>query len=470
MSLVVVGVAVAILGLGIVLLDQPLGAVALLAGYTLLLVVRPAIGVAAMVASIPVATIGWDIGLATIDGRTLDARLILTFGVAVLAGGRALIDLSASRPDRLELAMGVFLAYVVAVGVLQSESVYVWAPYAARWTSYIAMFVIARRAFVGRSDVTLVAGAALIGFLIPTAGGLLEFALGAGRFMNEAVRATAPGDGGPVALAFAAQFVVITALYIRLPDHPAWRTARWALAAVGGLGIVASATRTVLVTAWAVLTLPALIASYWKRALIITLFVGASLLARPDFIGRFLDMADLAAEPTPAQSGGGEAPSGGGPPPADQDADERVDASLNFRLFVWRELLDRWADVPITGIGPGMTAVAIAEVSPASRIPPHNDYVGVLSELGAVGLVGHIGIQIAVGWHLVLSRLSQLRRRIIQNDPRVLAATLFLAFNVIGALNNPMYYFDIQLGVWSIVGAALAVSTVESRAEARGTG
>lgn len=353
--------------------------------------------------------------------------------------------------------MGAFLAYVVLIGLLQSESVYVWAPYAARWTSYFAIFVIARRAFSGESTVTLVAGAALGGFLLVTLGGLLEFALGAGRFMNEAVRATAPGDGGPVALAFAAQFVAITAFYVPTSDSRSARTLRWVVASIGGLAVVASATRTVLITAWAALAVPALIARHWRRLLIVTLFVGAGLVARPDFIGRFLDMVGVDPPPAPTD--------GGGVPP-EGEGDERVDASLNFRLFVWGELLERWAEVPVVGIGPGMTAEAIAEVSPASRIPPHNDYVGVLSELGAIGLIGFVGLQLAVGWQLVLRQLSRLRRRIVDNDPRVLAATLFVAFNVLGALNNPMYYLDIQLAVWSIVGASLAV-TSSGDAEAR---
>jgi hypothetical protein len=455
--MVVAAAGAAVIGTILLLIGQTIGLVGMVAGYALLLAFRPTVGVAMIVASMPVATIGWGAPLATIDGRTLDARLVLTFGIAALAGGRALVDLLARRPDWLEVGMGAFLAYVVLIGLLQSESVYVWAPYAARWTSYFAIFVIARRAFSGESTVTLVAGAALGGFLLVTLGGLLEFALGAGRFMNEAVRATAPGDGGPVALAFAAQFVAITAFYVPTSDSRSARTVRWVVASIGGLAVVASATRTVLITAWAALAVPALIARHWRRLLIVTLFVGAGLVARPDFIGRFLDMVGV--DPPPAPTDGGEVPPEG-------EGDERVDASLNFRLFVWGELLERWAEVPVVGIGPGMTAEAIAEVSPASRIPPHNDYVGVLSELGAIGLIGFVGLQLAVGWQLVLRQLSRLRRRVVDNDPRVLAATLFVAFNVLGALNNPMYYLDIQLAVWSIVGASLAV-TSGGDAEAR---
>lgn len=446
------------LGAGLVLLatGSPAGVAIVLAALAVLVLGDMRVFVFASALALPISVVGWHLPIAQVAGRTLDVRLVLTFGIAALvAFALSRLAFAGYRPDRLELAMIALIGYVVVDGMLRSSSVFVWAPYAARWVSYLGMFAIARRAVTTLEGHGALSAAALTGFAVPCIFGLAEFALGGAAQINEASRGTGLGVSGPIALAFAGQFALITAYFLPRTTPESNRVWPIVLAAVGGVAIVASATRTVLLTAWAAVVIPTLIWRHWKKALVVTLLFTLALVARPDFLGRFIDALQSGTNGSFASAPPGASAS----PEIDPSSGDEVtvDRSLRFRVFVWRTVLEAWADTPILGIGPGMTAAAVSAVSRAERIPPHNDYVGVLGELGVIGLVLYLGIQLSVVWHLMGAPPHKWLKAIRQVEKRRIGAlALFLGFNVLGALNNPTYFLDVQIAMWALIGAALS--------------
>ena len=169
---------------------------------------------------------------------------------------------------------------------------------------------------------------------------------------------------------------------------------------LGAFAIIASATRIVLVTAFAGLAALAAWRGRWRELVLITVvFVGA-LAIRPDLLGRFIALAPGSPSSTPS-SGGSAAPTLG---PQPNTGLVEGDTSLQYRIFVWRVLLRAWQATPVLGIGPGMAASTIEAVSPTSRRQaPHNDYIGMLTEAGVLGLLLLLSVQGAV--------LAQLLRR-----------------------------------------------------------
>jgi hypothetical protein len=419
----------------------------------------------ALLLTLPSTNVGWDLSLFTIASRSFDARLALTFGIAVLVATFVLMDLIRDRGlTRLEWVMAAFVGYVVIDGALRSQSVYVWAPYAARWTAYFGAFALARRHITTPQHHLVLVWATVAGFAVPCAYGLWEFASGHAVLVNGALRATSLGAAGPIALAFAGQMVVLLAV-LTFPRSRGAAIAALAFSLVGGAAVIASATRTVVATLWLGLVGPLAIRRRWQLAGLVTLLALAALVVRPDFLSRFTAIVpDVIATPTQSMAPNGPAPEATPSPSGQTNPDLSSDASFRYRLFVWNTILGDWTRQPVLGIGPGMTANVIAEVSEARRSAPHNDYIGVLAELGLMGAVLFVAIQALVVWNLLGSRRGRFRRTLPNfGNPRSTALVVFAAFNVLGALNNPMYFLDLQVGIWSLVGAACAAWRIEAR-------
>lgn len=462
-----VGIGALAAGLLLLAAGSPAGVALVLGGLAVLAISASRDFVFAATLTLPISVVGWHLSIAQVAGRTLDTRLVLTFGIAALVGFVILkLAVVGHRPDRLELAMIVFVGYVVVDGMLRSSSVFVWAPYAARWASYLGMFAIARRTILTLDMYRLLSALALLGFAVACVFGLAEFVLGGATQINEASRGTGLGVSGPIALAFAGQFALITAYF--LPRSSPASDLFWpsVLATIGGLAIVASATRTVLLTAWAAVVIPTMLWRHWKKALFVTVLFAAALAVRPDFLGRFVDAVQSGAN----GSFGSAPPGASASPETDESGGDEVtvDRSLRFRVFVWRTVLNAWVEEPMFGIGPGMTASAVSAVSRAERIPPHNDYVGVLGELGVVGLFVYLGIQLSVVWHIMRAPPRTWLRGIRHLDKRSMGVlALFLGFNVLGTMNNPTYFLDVQIALWALIGAALSGPHVSAPQEAR---
>lgn len=417
--------------------------------------------VLSLVFTVPVTTFGWESELGAIQGRIFDARLAVTFVVCAVAGV-ALLGGRRMRPDLVELLFTGFAGMQVASGLLAADSVLTWVPPVARTFAYGSMYALARRSLNRPRDLERTVALAGLGFGIPTLAGVVQFAVGEAEYLNEALRATSPGGRGPISLAFVGQATSLAALGLAgAASTRSQRLVWWMLAAVGGLGILASATRLVTATAWVAAMALVVARRRWTLMLLVVLVGISALMIRGDLLGRYLGTVEdgptstgvsvPSSQPTAAPTEGGSTSAGSRP-----DHELVADASLRFRLFVWSAILTKWVqEHPVTGIGPGMTAQVVAEISSADRAAPHNDYIGVLAETGLFGFALFLGLQLAA-IH-TLHRLHGAPRR--QDGLRITVVVLFIATNVLGALNNPMYFLDVQVPTWALIGACVAAGT-----------
>jgi O-antigen ligase len=398
--------------------------------------------------AVPVSTIAWDMGITVIGGRLLDVRLLITFGVSALIG----LALVAERPrlSRLEWLAALFVTWMIIIGLLRSDSVLTWAPPVARWFSYVGILILARRWTRDSTQVVALMAAIAIGFAVPAVLGLVQFGVGESGVLNGAVRATSPGGRGPIGLAFAGQMVLVLGFVlaeVRAERRRAW----YGGAALGALAIVASATRIVTVTGWLALASLSATRRRWRMLGVVTIIFAVALAARPDLLGRFFGTVTSTVAPSlqPNESpdlSGGEA--------------LVLDPSLRFRLFVWETVLGEWVKQPMLGIGPGMTAAAVEAVAAVERTAPHNDYIGVLAELGVPGFTLFVALQGGLLISLIRRRApasGQLRTMLPA------AAALFVGVNVLGTLNNPTYFFDVQVSIWALVGSTIGAAGAVNR-------
>lgn len=432
-------------GLLLIVGRAPLGLALLLPAWLFLAVTNQRLFVLSAVIAVPLTTFGWDLPLWEIAGRTLDLRLAVTFAVAATSVLALTLSRPIQNPSRLELLFLGLVGWTIVSGILAADSYLTWGPPVARLLAYGALFALARRHLVLSTDLRLSAALVAIAFALPTFAGLIQYFIGDAAFINEAARATTPGGRGPIALAFAGQIALALGFALSgLPVSSRW--AKWWIAAatIGGAGVLASATRLVTVTSWLVVAVFAALHRRWRTVAIVTVIFAAAFVIRPDLLGRFIGTVQQ-QQPTPSgQVGDPEDPA---------EPEIEVDASVRFRFFVWSTILEAWTEHPLTGIGPGMTAHVVAEESPAERTAPHNDYIGIFAELSAPGLALYLALQAAV----LLALWRRWRSAPESEDDLVLmVGLLFVSLNVLGVLNNPIYFFDVQVALWALVGAALS--------------
>jgi O-antigen ligase len=439
-------IALALVGIGLAstVFGFLLGLASLFAGWLLLASTDRRYLTLTIILGVPLTTFSWNLPILELSGRTLDVRLVINFAVAGIALV-ALVIAKRVRPTTAELLFVALIAWSIISGIVASDSYLTWGPPVARFVAYASMFALGRRYLLSSKDLAAAMTAVAIGFALPTVAGLAQYFMGQATFINDAARATAPGGRGPISLAFEGQVVLLLAFALFATSITGrWRRIGWIAAAiVGGGGVLASATRLVTVTAWAGLASFAALRRAWPTVVGITILFGAAFFVRPELLGRFL--GTVSQPPSgPTQS---VAPSR---PPADQEFE--VDPSVKFRLFVWSAILQEWTEHPVTGIGPGMTARVIASQSTATRAAPHNDYLGIFAELSLIGIALYLALQIAV---LVGILRNALRVAEPLGSLLAMVGILFVSVDVLGVLNNPIYFFDIQVGLWALVGAAL---------------
>jgi putative inorganic carbon (hco3(-)) transporter len=88
--------------------------------------------------------------------------------------------------------------------------------------------------------------------------------------------------------------------------------------------------------------------------------------------------------------------------------------SLVWRTDYWRQVASLGTHSPVTGIGLDMT-----EYAGASSRPPHNDFLRVFVEMGAVGVVAYLGF---------LGALAATARRALRTAPSGIQRGLAVAF------------------------------------------
>ncbi len=280
--------AITAVGIVLVMLGIAWGLAPVLAGLLGLALWDRRLLVFALGLGIPLTTAGWSVQLILISGRVLDVRLAITFALAGI-GVLAILIGRDLRPRGIEWPFLLLIIWALFTGIVASESVLTWAPPVARLIAYYAVLALATRHLRGGRDLGMLMAAVAVGFLIPTTAGIAQFLTGQADYINDAYRATAPGDRGPIALAFDGQIGLILSFALFSAAVRTRYRRGWIVGMIlGGVGLIVSATRLVTVTAWAVLLGMTGLRRRWRAAAAVSLFFVLAFAARPDLAGRFL--------------------------------------------------------------------------------------------------------------------------------------------------------------------------------------
>ena len=157
--------------------------------------------------------------------------------------------------------------------------------------------------------------------------------------------------------------------------------------------------------------------------------------------------------------------------------------SAGARVDYWRAALGMWRENPVRGLGPGGFAGAYARFrAPGSEEGrmPHNIYLGLASEMGAIGLAAFICLWVSCVRELVKSRiLPRLRSGHAHPESQSncpcdragaekaipFAVTISIcAFLVHGAIDVNLSVPGTSLTLWTLAGLGVGASTARSRA------
>jgi hypothetical protein len=238
------------------------------------------------------------------------------------------------------------------------------------------------------------------------------------------------------------------ALYLALAPGGLVRRALAALVALGSLAsIVASGSRGALAAAFAGALVFAVLRTRGVRravgsAAIVVAVFGASLALSqiPDPAGPGAPAPDIAADPNPPPIAA--APpyvwvdtvlrlqdDVGHPPPGVRAKDEgRTLLGSSGRAEAWAGTVRQAADRPLTGYGFGTEdAVFVDRYVGFNSAVPENSYIGILLQLGAVGLAGLLAIAAALLVPLARRRVPDCVRPLAAASAGALASGLVLA-------------------------------------------
>ncbi len=438
---------IAVSGLGIGAAGWAAGAVLLVVGLGLSAIVDRRLTLLSLALVLPTSTAYFAIPAFSIGGSTVDFRLLLTVGISVILG----IQLVAMRPvwDPVSVAFATFVALLVLAAPLNEFAPARSLPPIARSADALLAYLVARRVVRSPGDAALIALAIVSGMLPVAASGLIQLFAGDALLMNDAARLSGVYRTSPVGLGMAMQLamVIVWGVFLWRPLPRSALVTFALLFAVFAFVMVETSSRLVFVSVVLGLGLFEL----WRRRLVMATLVvvisGVILVAQPQLAGR---LTSTAGAVTPAPSN----PVGGGPPDGlDQDASVG-DASVSYRLFLWGAMIPEWAQSPIVGRGTGSFAVLFERQGNQLREVAHNDYVSILVENGLLGLFLYLGVQLTVMVMLVVR--ARLQGGLVR-DLAMTAAVVYLCLNILSVLNNPIFFLDLQVLLWMLVGSALAV-------------
>jgi hypothetical protein len=417
-------------------------------------------------------------------GEELNARVAFYLGVTAIASVVALpIVLTVTpRPVWLKLML-VTLGWVVVSAVLSRTSVVDWLPTTVRFALYFAAATIGYwfgRSLCDRAQVLTVSRllplALLAAAAVPAAAGIAELVRGTAPILNGAPRVSGSMPTHPVAYSLVlALSAIVTIGPAILRGRSLAGAVRWI--AIAGLMFLIFTTYTrltiLLLVACGVAVAALLPAA---RGIRVTRVAGAALigiavvfLALPTFDARFTYATPLSAvifgpDPTPAASSSGaptSAPASGssaGPTasPGGEgiDIDIDIDASASYRILLTQRGLAYLSESPIIGHGPGSFDALFEADTGRANVAAHNDLMSLAVETGLPGLVLYLLILGCLAWVLWPRGSTGLA----EADTLGVTALIALgAVNVGGAIHNPLYFVEIQLPIWIMVGTVIGM-------------
>jgi hypothetical protein len=398
-----------------------------------------------------------------IGGSVLDFRLLLTGGLAGALGCWALM----TRP-RIDAVAAALIAFVVIQIVMIPLSHYDKAqglPPVARSLTWVFAYLLARSTLGTKTGVVLLVAFIATGMVVPAASGIPQIVSGSGLDLNGATRVAGLYDW-PVGMALAMQIAALLVFGVVAYHRPIRRPAMAAagLFAVFSYVLIETNTRLVFASFFAGLAAIEVLRSRPRNLI----FIGAAALlilaVQPELTGRFLATGAPEQSPaiaaaqtptvTPEQSpaiAAAQTPTV--TPPPDDNGVSSGDASLRFRINIWTDLLRDWAHSPLIGRGTGSVPLIIAAAGGPLGVAAHNDYIGVLTENGIVGLTLFGLAQLAA----MLALLRRIRTPDLRSrDLAITVLVLIVAMDVINVLNNADLYLDLQIICWGVCGATIA--------------
>jgi O-antigen ligase len=298
--------------------------------------------------------------------------------------------------------------------------------------------------------------AVLAAAAIPAAAGIAEFIRGTAPVINGAPRVSGSMPTHPVAFSLV---LVVSALAMMGLAFLRGRK-------IGGiLGWIAIAALTVLVfTTFTRLAIILLVASGAAVAALLpaprrvratrvagAVVVGSAviLLALPTFEARFTYPTPISQVISPSTNGGSPTQVGD-----DSALDFDVDGSIAYRIMLTEHGLEYLSQSPLVGQGPGSFHRLFQADSGRARVAAHNDLLSVAVETGIPGLLLYLFTLVSVAWALWPRRSIGIR----EADALIVTALVALgAINLGAAIHNPLYFVEIELPIWILVGTALGL-------------
>jgi len=295
-----------------------------------------------------------------------------------------------------------------------------------RWSSFFALFVLGFCLWRGGKNVTILIKTLIFSSFIPMLAALWQTASDSGFFDGERLRANGTFVH-PNMLAFYLVFVITLSLFIFLTLRREAVEKYFYLLLV--LPLIATLIFTYTRGAWLCLSLTLLLIGLTR----FRIFLISALLVLAIFYMGF---------------------------PVIQ---ERVNSLASFSATdstVWR--LDLWRDAfsyssvhPLVGYGPGMAETVIGNNRSVilGSSEPHNDYIKIILETGALGLAAYLLLIVSL-----LANLWRAWRR--ENKPRQKLLFLFLlifslSFYIMSAGDNLLRDSALQWSFWALIGAAM---------------
>ncbi len=125
-----------------------------------------------------------------------------------------------------------------------------------------------------------------------------------------------------------------------------------------------------------------------------------------------------------------------------------LNTSIGWRLYFWDEILQRFWDSPWVGFGAGSSTILGVELF-GTEASPHNGYLRVLYETGAVGSALFIWVLVVMGWQgmRVVRRKLSVKLTFISHVYITMTGTYIL----LNMTDNILEYYEVAIYHWAVL-------------------
>jgi hypothetical protein len=415
-----------------------------------------------------------------VAGMSMNLRVAAYFAVAAVAGIFALpiVARMERRPAWLKLMLAT-VAWFTFTALVAHQSLVEWLPTVVRFVLYFSAATICyqfARSLRDGDQVRAVSRflplAILAAAAIPAYAGIAEFIRGSAPSINGASRVSGSMPSHPVAYSLV---LCVCALAIMGPAFIRGRRlgaiTRWiAVAALTALVFTTFTRLSILLLVASGAMVAALLPAtrrlrFTRSAGAVVVGVVVVLLAQPTFEARFVNLQPLSAviagaTPTPTANLTPTPTANLTPTPTPTQStanggwDPEVDDSISYRIMLTQQGLKYLSQSPIVGHGPGSFDRLFEAESGVANVAAHDDLLAVAIETGLPGLALYLLTLASLAWVLWPRRSTG----IPEADALIVTALVALgAINLGAAIHNPLYFVEIQLPIWILVGTALGL-------------